>query len=293
MDQLLISQFEPFHRLTHRELLSYGFKPGEPWAEQRRELESAFDRAGRSDHSGLSNRSLSMSSGLPLTSRAPVAQRQHSTSSAGYGSARYSGYGSNHLHRPEYAAPSGRTYSQEAWMMPYRGYDHSSPRSVSSRAASPTPSYASRHNYGHEYAPSSNYHNSTYQSHSQLSRHSGYAYSGSASSTNYTLQTLYDTDDENHTPPSSLTDSELHFTSGYAEASFIIEPSDSGSEASYSGDHSSYADSEAELGDSGSGYSGSESDGAYSEGADDYDYDDAGSYSDEGDYSDDGGYYSD
>ncbi|KAJ6515417.1 hypothetical protein C8R45DRAFT_1205682 [Mycena sanguinolenta] len=277
-------------RLTHREMLSYGFKPGEPWAEQRRELQSSFDRAGHSDHSGnMSHRSLSMSSGLPLVSRAPSVQRQHSSCSPGYGSAMHSGYGSSG-HR---VSPSGRTtYSQDAWTtLRHRDYDHhSSQRSVSeSRAASLAPSYASRHSYSHEYAPSNHHHSSSSsssRSHSQSSRRSGYGYSGSGYSTSHTLQTLYDTDDEDYTPPSSLGDSEPHFSSGYAQASFVIEPSDSGSDVSYSGEHS---------GDSGSDYeSGSEDDGAYSDDADE-NYDDyaAESYSDDADYSEDGDYYSD
>ncbi|KAJ6560416.1 hypothetical protein B0H19DRAFT_1261019 [Mycena capillaripes] len=279
-------------RLTHREMLSYGFKPGEPWAEERRELERAFDRAGRSDHSGLSNRSLSMSSGLPLTVHAPAAQRQHSASSTGHGYARHSGYGSGHLHRTEYASPGRTTYTQDPRMMHYRDRELSQ-RSASSRNSSPTPSYASLHGYSRGYIPSSTYNPSTYQSHSGSSRYSGYAYSGSESS--YAPRSLYDTDDDEghshvHTP-SSIADSEPHFASGYAEATFIVEPSDSGSEASY-GEDSSYG-SESERGDS--GYSSSDGDDVYSEGADDeYDDDDdgGGSYSDGDSYSD-GGYYSD
>ncbi|KAJ7682296.1 hypothetical protein DFH06DRAFT_1464066 [Mycena polygramma] len=281
-------------RLTHREMLSYGFKPGEPWAEQRRDLERTFDRASRSDRSGQSNRSLSMSSGLPLTLHAPAAHRQHSTSSTGHGYARPSGYGSARLHRPEYASPGRTTYPQDLWQ--YRDRADASQRSVSSRASSPAPSYASRHSYSRGYAPSSTYIPSTYQSHSTgSSGYSGYGYSASRSSTSYTPRDLYDTDDdEDYThvvhAPSSTTDSEPHFaSSGYAETTFIVEPSDSGSEeAYYAGEPSSYG-SEFE-GSSSSGYSGSQ--GADDE-HDEYD-DDGGSYSDEGDsYSDDGGYYSD
>ncbi|KAJ7887496.1 hypothetical protein B0H14DRAFT_3856231 [Mycena olivaceomarginata] len=288
-------------RLTHRELLSYGFKQGEPWAEQRRDLERAlFDRAGRSDHSGLSNRSLSMSSGLPLTSaRAPAAQRQHSISSAGYGYTARSGYGSSPLHRAEYPSPgrTSTTYPQDSRMMRYRD---PTPSSVLSRTSSLGPSYASSHTGGYSrtygYAPSSSY-NPAYHSHGGSSRYSGYATSYSShgserSSTAYTPRSLYDTDDDDdaytHTDTlSSVTDSESHhFSSGFAEVSFVVEPSDSGSEASYCDDSEC---------DSGSGHSGSEGGDGYWEGADD-DYDgdyDGGSHSDEGDYSDDGGYYSD
>ncbi|KAF7352395.1 hypothetical protein MVEN_01203800 [Mycena venus] len=282
--------------LTYREMISYGVKPGEPWAEQRRELERAFDRAGRPDHNGLSNRSLSMSSGLPSTSHAPApaAQRQHSASSAGYGYARQSGYGSAHLQRPEYASPRRAAYPQEGWMMRYRDHGDPSQRSgsVFSRTSSPAPSYASRYSYDRGYAPSSSY-NPTYQSHSGSSRYGGYGFTGSESSTNYTPRPIYETEEEDYHvhAPSSVTDSEPHFGSGYAEATFIVEPSDSGSETSYSGEHSPYDDSESERGGSDSGYSGSEGDDAYSEG-DEYDDYDGGGYSEDGDYSD-GGYYSD
>jgi hypothetical protein len=271
-------------------MVSYGFK-GEPWAEQRRELERSFDRAGRSDHNGLLNRSVSMSSGLP---HAPAAQRQHSASPAGYGYARHSGYGlgSSHLHRPDYAS-LGRTYPPQDRLMQYREHLDSSRRSVSSRTSSPTSSYASRHIYSRGYAPSSSY-SPTYQTHSRSSRH--YGYSGSESSTSYSPLSFHDTDDDEeyahiHAPPSAA-ESGPHFASGYAEPTFIVEPSDSGSEASYSGEHtsSSYDDSASERGSGSSGYSGSD---VYSDGSDD-EYDDGGSYSDGGDcYSDDGGYYSD
>ncbi|KAJ7693903.1 hypothetical protein B0H17DRAFT_1330234 [Mycena rosella] len=277
-------------RLTNREMLSYGFKPGKAWGEQRRELERGFDRADRSDRAGMSSRSMS-SGGLPSGSQTQALQleRYYST---GHGYARHSGYGSGHLQRADYASPGRTTYPQDPRMMQYR---EPSSRSVSSRASSPLPSYAPGthgRSYSLGYVPSSSYTPSAYQSHSGSSRYSGYGYSGSGSSS-YTPRSLYESDDEDYQhgdAPSSGAESEPHFASGYAETNFIIEPSDSGSEASYSGEHSSYGDSESERGDSGSGYSGSEGDSVYSEGADDEydDFDDDG-----GSYSDDGGYYSD
>ncbi|KAJ7498531.1 hypothetical protein FB451DRAFT_1488 [Mycena latifolia] len=278
-------------RLTHREMLSYGFKPGESWAEQRRDLERAFERADRSDRAGMSNRS--MSSGLPSSSQTQTLQRHYSTNSTGHDYARHSGYGSSHPQRADYTA--GRTtYPQDTRMMQYRE-PSSRVSSRSSRTSSPIPTYTSGtygRSYSHGFAPSSSYTPSAYRSHSGSSRYSGYGYSASGSSRSYSPWSLYESDDEGYThadAPSSAAESELHFASGYAETTFVVEPSDSGSEASYSGEHSSYGDSESERGDSGSGYSGSEGDSVYSEGADDEyeDYDDGGSYSE------DGGYYSD
>ncbi|KAJ7724908.1 hypothetical protein B0H16DRAFT_288470 [Mycena metata] len=276
-------------RLTHREMLSYGFKQGEPWAEQRRDLERSFNRGGRQDSNGLSNRSHSMSSGLPGTPHAPGAHRQHSTSSAGHSYARHSGYGSSSPHREEYASPSPHsTYAHDPWAMQLRAADPYQ-RSLSSRVSSPASSYASGRSYSHGYAPSSSYAPTGYHSRGGSSRYSGYGYASSGSSTGYAPRPVYETEDDGDYTythaPSSVAESEPHYaSSGYAEAAFVIEPSDSGSETSYSEGHSSYDD---ESGDSGSGYSGSEGDSIYSEGADDeYDDDDDG-------YSDDGGYYSD
>ncbi|KAJ7129269.1 hypothetical protein C8R44DRAFT_872559 [Mycena epipterygia] len=276
-------------RLTNREMLSYGFKPGEPWAEQRRELERALDRP---DRGGMSHRS--MSGGLgPSGLQTQAVQRQHSTNPAGYGYVRQSGHASPHLPRADYPSPGRNAYPQDPWMQ----YRDSSLRPVSSRALPPLPSYASgmyERSYSHGYAPSSSYTPPAYQlSRSVLSRYSGYGHSGSESSRSYTPRSVYDSDDEDYTHthgPSSGAESELHFSSGYAETTFIVEPSDSGSEEAYSGGHSSYDDSES--GDSSSGYSlsGSEGDSVYSEGADD-EYED--SYDDGGSFSDDGGYYSD
>ncbi|KAJ7126433.1 hypothetical protein C8R43DRAFT_706917 [Mycena crocata] len=284
-------------RLTHREMVSYGFKPGEPWGEQRRELERAFDRADRSNHGGMSNRSLS--SGLPPSSYtiAPAANhRQHSTGSLGHGRSRHSGYGTVHMNHADYASPGRTTYAQDPWMQ-YRGSTH---RSVSSRTSSPTPSYTtaartSGRSYSHGYAPSSNYAPTTYQSRSGSSRYSGYGYSGSESSASYAPRSVYDTDDDDDYThlhaPSSTVESEPHsFTSGYVETTFVVEPSESGSEASYSGEHSSYgsgSESGSEHDDDGS-CSGSEGDSIYSDGTEEYD-----DYDDNGSYSDDGGYYSD
>ncbi|KAJ7167644.1 hypothetical protein C8R46DRAFT_1093685 [Mycena filopes] len=268
------------HRLTHREMLSYGFKQGEPWADQRRDLERALDRGGRQTPSGISHRSHSMSSGLPAPAHAPAAHRQHSTSSTGHSYTRNSGYGSSYSRRAEYPSPSsGRsTYAQDPWAMQLRA-DPYQQQSVSSRHASPAPSYASSsgRSYSHGYAPSSSYApTQQYQS-----RGYGHGYASSGSSSGYAPRSYYETevddDDDGYThvhAPSaeSSVESEPHIaSSGYVEANFVIEPSDSGSEAT-----------------SGSGYSGSEGDSVYSDGADDeYDDDDGGSYSD------DGGYYSD
>ncbi|KAJ6561558.1 hypothetical protein DFH09DRAFT_1083011 [Mycena vulgaris] len=227
--------------------------------------------------------------GLPPGSQTQALQRQHSSPS-GHDYARHSGYGSGHLQRPSYTSPAGRiTYPQDPWMQ----YRDSTSRPSSSRASSTVPSHAlSTYGRSYGYAPSSTYAPSAHHSHSGSSRYSGHGYSRSGSSAGYTPQSFYDSDDEDYThvtAPSSVAESEPHFASGYAEATFVIEPSDSGSEASYSGGHSSYGDSESGRGDSSSGYSGSEGDSVYSEGADDEyeDYDDGGSYSD------DGGYYSD
>ncbi|KAJ6475679.1 hypothetical protein DFH09DRAFT_1323694 [Mycena vulgaris] len=156
-------------------------------------------------------------------------------------------------------------------------YRDSTSRPSSSRASSPVPSYAlGTYGCSYGYAPSSTYTPSAHHSHSGSSRYSSHSYSRSGSSTGYAPQSCYESDDEDYThvtAPSSVAESEPHFASGYAEAAFVVEPSDSGSEASYSEEHSSYGDSESERGDSGSGYPGSEGDSVYSEGADD-EYDD-------------------
>ncbi|KAJ7098759.1 hypothetical protein B0H15DRAFT_945269 [Mycena belliarum] len=267
-------------RLTHREMLSYGLKPGEPWAEQRRELERAFDRADRSDRGGVSRRSMS-TGGLPSGHQTQAVQRQYSVNSTGHDYARHSGYGSGH--QLQYAFPQGRTgYPQDNMrLMQYREPP------VSSRMSSPAPGYSSR-TYDRGYPPST-YTSSTYRSHSGSSRYSGYA---TGSSTGYAPRSFYQTDDEDYTQGGALSSggSERHHSSGYAETTFVVEPSDSGSEASYSGEHSSYGDLDSERGASDSGYSGSEGDSVYSEGADDeYDDfdDDEGSYSDGGDWGSD------
>ncbi|KAJ7771148.1 hypothetical protein DFH07DRAFT_1057870 [Mycena maculata] len=267
-------------RLTHRDMLSYGFKQGQPWGEDRRELERAFDQA---DRSRAPRRSLS--SGFPSNPQLQTVQRQYSTSSApGY--AGHSGYGSGYLPRASYSSP-GRTYPQDPWMQ-YRDASHSS------RTSSPVPSYASGshgRSYSRGYGPSSGSSYTLERQSSNASRYSSYGYSGSESSTSYAPRSVYDSDDEGYThahAPSA--ESEPYFASSRYAETFVIEPSDSGSEASYSGYHEPYGDSELEYSDSGSGSSGSEGDSVYSEGADDEyeDYeDDSGSHSDDGGYSDD------
>ncbi|KAJ7482394.1 hypothetical protein B0H11DRAFT_2232589 [Mycena galericulata] len=226
-----------------------------------------------------------MSSGFPPGNPLQTVQRQHSSSSAGPTYARRSGYGNGYPPHQNYSSPGHRN-AQDPWMQ----YRDSSQRSVSSRTSS-SGSRSYTDTYG---APASSY---TLQSRrgSASSRYSGYGYSGSESSTSYAPRSVYDSEDDDYThapAPSSVVEAEpYHASSGYAEMTFVVEPSDSGSEASYSGDHSPYDDSESERGDSGSSYSGSEGDSVYSEGADDSEYDD---YDDGGSYSeDDGGYYSD
>ncbi|KAJ7284181.1 hypothetical protein C8J57DRAFT_1294766 [Mycena rebaudengoi] len=275
-------------RLTHRDMLSYGFKPGEPWGDQRRELERAFDAAP-----GAATRTPSM------TSRGTASSREYQGSN-NIGYARHSGYASPHHNQLEYAprhtaySPAAHsTHSQDLWMQ-YRDHNDSFRRSVSSRTSSPMPSnalgsYGRSHSYGYGYAASPSY----AQSPSSRSGYSGHGYSRS-SSTGYASQPSYysDDDDNDYTPaPSSVSTSEPYFESGYAETTYIVEPSDSaGSESYYSGDHSSYEDSEygsqSTCSDSCSGHSESDEESDYSEDQD-------GDYDDDESYSDDGGYYSD
>lgn len=268
-------------------MLSSGFKPGEPWAEQRRDLERAFnDSPG---HAGRMS-SRSVSSGFPSGSPHQAVQRQYSTSSAGpiASYARHSGYGTGYhdLPRANYGSP-GRTDPQDPWMQYRDASQRSSPSSSGSHAHG-------RSYTGHAYAPAaaSSY---TLQSRSGSSRYSryGYGHSGSESSLGYAPRSGYysdDADDEYtqaHAPSSIAESDEPHYaSSGYAETNFVVEPSDSGSEASYSGNDSLYDDSADSGSVSGSGYSSSEGDSVYS----DEEYED---YEDDGAYSDDGGYYSD
>ncbi|KAK7054086.1 hypothetical protein R3P38DRAFT_1479360 [Favolaschia claudopus] len=283
-------------RLTHREMLSYGFKPGEPWAQQRRDLERAFDRgaaASPSRHSS-GHRSLSMSSsgglpGLALTSlRVPtssVSQRQNSTASTGaydYGYGRWhSGYG----HGPEYIAPG-----------------HNSPPRMISPQRTPAPSPTSSRPPAHPFsmardgrANSSGYY--SYNPSSTLSsprlneatRYGGYEYSEPSDYSS--TRPFYDTEDEEYAIRNS------GFASGYGEAAFVIEPSDSGSEDSGSRAHDfdNVYGSGSERSGSSLEYSGSESEGvSVVEEYDDYE-DAGGSYSDDGYCSDDdaGGFDSD
>ncbi|KAJ6616292.1 hypothetical protein B0H10DRAFT_2038189 [Mycena sp. CBHHK59/15] len=266
-----------YGRLTHNELLSYGFKQGDSWGDQRRALERALDYR---DHDRVREGSKA------LMSNAHSQAQQHYDAHA---YTRNSGYGA-HTHRMGYSSPGRTTYSEDPWTH----YRDSSRRSVSSRALPVPPNTAGyARSYSTGYTPSQSYTLTPYQSasHSGSSRYSGHGYSASVSSASYAPRSVYDSDDgyTSAHAPSSIPESEPHFASGYAETTFVVEPSESGeSETYYSGEHSSSGDSESEGGGGSTYYSGSEGDSVYSEGADDEydDYDDDG-----GSYSNDGGYY--